>query len=292
MKKHSVCAAVVLVAVISLSGCGDGAAPVQPTQSIAEPGQVFSLSGRVTDIFYHPLGGSRVEVITGPRAGTAATTDDAGRFSMPGTFTGTITVLASRDGYVSETREVPLHPRSYPPPPSGGTASWEIAVPLEPVGPVTNIAGAYGLTLTADSACTDLPPEARTRTYTATLTPTGRSTSLVGQLSDARFFSTVPCPAGRPPDSCTYNQFGVRIAGDHTGFYLGTIEQLRETAYLVVSAAAEGTFGSAGLTTSLSGSFLYCPSEPYLIDQGTWACPGPAGVQCESQNHQLVLVRR
>ena len=152
MKKHSVCAAVVLVAVISLSGCGDGAAPVQPTQSIAEPGQVFSLSGRVTDIFYHPLGGSRVEVITGPRAGTAATTDDAGRFSMPGTFTGTITVLASRDGYVSETREVPLHPRSYPPPPSGGTASWEIAVPLEPVGPVTNIAGAYGLTLTADSA--------------------------------------------------------------------------------------------------------------------------------------------
>jgi hypothetical protein len=96
----------------------------------------------------------------------------------------------------------------------------------------------------------------------------------VATLSNARFFSTVPCPPGRLPETCTYNQFGIRAAGDYAGLYVGTIEQLRETTYLVVGVGGEGSFGPTGITTPLNGSLLYCSGEPYLIDQGTWACPG------------------
>ena len=40
---------------------------------------------------------------------------------------------------------------------------------LAPHGQSANIAGLYTLTFTADSACTNLPDEARTRTYAATI---------------------------------------------------------------------------------------------------------------------------
>ncbi|HEX2462836.1 MAG TPA: hypothetical protein VHJ58_22055, partial [Vicinamibacterales bacterium] len=97
---------------------------------------------------------------------------------------------------------------------------------------------------------------------------------------------------GRPPGTCTYNRLGIGVAGDYAGINFGIVEQLGETTYLVFSAGAGGSFGPAGITAPLSGSVEYCPSEPAQIDQGTWACLGNAGVQCDSQDHQLTLVRR
>jgi hypothetical protein len=63
--------------------------------------------------------------------------------------------------------------------------------------------------------------------------------------------------------------------------------------YLVVTAGIGGTVDPGRIVTPVSGSLLYCPREPFLIDQGTWACPdGAGGVDCESNNHQLRLVTR
>jgi hypothetical protein len=208
---------------------------------------------------------------------------------MPGLFTGTITVRASKDGYVSDTNTFPSHGAVLP-----GGEGVEMQLYLQPLGPNADITGVYTLTLTTDSACTNLPSELRTRTYTATIAA-GRPGSFFATLSDARFHSTVPCPPGRPPETCTYNRFGIGIAGDFATIYFGFIEQLSETTYLVLSAGAGVSVGPTGITAPLDGEFLYCPTEPFLIDQGTWACPSGAGVQdahCESDRHEFALVRR
>jgi hypothetical protein len=274
-------------------GCGDAKPPVQPTLPPVMPApEEFSLSGSVSDTASRPLGGSRVEVIGGPRAGTAVTTDEVGRFSMPGTFTGTIRVTASKDGYASKTNTVSLAGLPLPPPQPGEVRNWGTGFALEPLGPSLNIAGLYTLTLTADGACTDLPTEVRARTYTATVVTTA-SSHFVASLSDARFLSPTPWCNARPPWlTCSYNTIGIGIAGDFAHVGVGIVEQLGEEGYVAITAGAEGSFGATGITTPLSGSFLYCPSEPFLIDQGTWACRANDGVQCDSENHQLTLVRR
>jgi hypothetical protein len=253
----------------------------------------FSLSGSVSDTASRPLGGSRVEVIGGPRAGTAVTTDEVGRFSMPGTFTGTIRVTASKDGYVSKTNTVSLAGLPLPPPQPGEVRNWGTGFALEPLGTSLNIAGLYTLRLTADSACTNLPTEVRTRTYTATVVPTA-SSHFVASLSDARFLSPTPwCNAHPPGLTCSYNTIGIGIAGDYANLGVsGIVEQLGQEGYVALTAGAEGSFGATGITTPLSGSFLYCPSEPYQIDIGEWACRASTGVDCYSRNHQLSLIRR
>jgi hypothetical protein len=274
-------------------GCGDAKPPVQPTLPPVMPApEEFSLSGSVSDTASRPLGGSRVEVIGGPRAGPAVTTDEVGRFSMPGTFTGTIRVTASKDGYLSKTNTVSLAGLPLPPPQPGEVRNWGTGFALEPLGPSLNIAGLYTLTLTADGACTNLPTEVRTRTYTATVVPTA-SSHFVASLSDARFLSPTPWCNARPPGlTCSYNTIGIGIAGEFAHVGGGIVEQLGETTYLVVPTWAEGSFGPTGITAPLSGQFLYCPSEPVMVDQGLWGCLASAGAECDSRNHQLTLVRR
>ena len=71
---------------------------------------------------------------------------------------------------------------------------------LQPHGQSANIAGLYTLTLTADSACTNLPDEARTRTYTATIVPGSRPTTFVGRLSDAQIVASLFSSVLRDPD--------------------------------------------------------------------------------------------
>lgn len=267
-------------------GCGDGKSPVQPTPSpVAPTPQVFSLSGSVRDTASRPLGGSRVEVIDGQRASMVTTTDETGRFSMPGTFTGTVTVTASKDGYVPETTTVPpnLPPnRPLPPPlPPGEVRRWDFSFSLEPHGPSANIAGVYTLRLTADSACTNLPDEARTRTYTATIVPGYRSTTFVGRLSDARIVSSLFSP-----------YFAIGIAGDFANMSVRFVEQLGDT-YLAIDGGAAASFGPSGITTPFNGSFLHCPTEPASAGGEYWWCgAGIEGVECNSSNHQLTLVRR
>lgn len=81
-----------------------------------------------------------------------------------------ITVIASKDGYLSSSRTVPLSPPDRVPPPMEGER-WETYFHLEPLGSFVDVAGVYTMTLTADRTCTNLPDEARTRAYTATIVP-------------------------------------------------------------------------------------------------------------------------
>ena len=253
-------------------GCGDVQVPVLPTPSLPAPTTLaeFSLSGDVYDTAGRPLGGASAEVTSGPRAGTVTTTDEAGRFSMSGTFTGAIAVTASKDGYVPATRTFSQH--------VGHTFS------LEPVGPSVNIAGVYTLTLTADSACTHLPGEVRTRTYTATIVPSPRPTSFLVSLSDARFFSTHNIAMGVAGDFANFATWASINGGP------GIVEQVTETTYALIEGGGTGLFGASGMTTPFDGYFQYCPSEPARGSDGA-RCLASA-VQCDSHTHQLTLVRR
>jgi hypothetical protein len=273
-------------------GCDNAPLPVQPTLSLPAPTlPEFRLSGSVRDTASRPLGGSTVEIIAGPNTGTFTTTNENGRFSMPGSFTGVVTVRASKDGYATETTSIPpLRALDRIPPTEG--SNWDMAFDLAPLGPSANLAGMYTMTLTADRACTNLPQEARTRTYTATITPGFRSTSFIAMLSDARF-PTFAC--GRPGDSCVHNQFGIGIAGDFANMSVGIVEQLNERAYLAIEGGVAASFGASGITAPFSANFLYCPTKPEWTTGEYWACPAGSGgqaVECNSGRHQLALLRR
>ena len=290
-RRHSF-AVVVLTTVALLPGCGNAAAPSLSTTAPTSPGitavDEFRVSGTVTDTAYRPLSGVRVEVADGPKPGTVATTDQSGRFSMPGAFTGRITVVASKEGYLQDSRTIPLGPpRSAPP--AGG--NWELAFYLEPVGPAPSIEGDYTLTLTADTACKNIPADARSRTYTATIAPLfGSRTRFRATLSGAGFVST-------------HDSALISTAGDFATFTVcdsdpsqsyclpGILEEIRVTNYLAIEGEGGATFDAAGMTMRFHGSFEYCPGE-VVLTRDQYQCLATGPVQCESDDHTLTLVRR
>jgi hypothetical protein len=281
-------AANVFVAGLLLAGCGNTRPPAAPAPASVPAGlQDFQFLGAVVDFVGRPLSGARVEVIDGSRAGTVVTTDESGRFSMPGTFTGNITLTVSKEGYARETR--PLFPSGHTLPANPG-GRFEFYFRLESLLPSPNVAGVYTLTLTADKACTDLPAEARTRTYTGTAIASARATVFGGTLSGDQFLPSPFCFAG---GSCSYNHFGVSMVGDYAAVSVGVVERLGDSTYLAITTNSVGTFGLNGMAAPSSGVFLHCPGEPYLIDQGTWACRESGGVECGSYDqHHLALTRR
>jgi hypothetical protein len=270
-----------------LGGCANGSPPpTQPTPA-AEALPPFSVSGSVTDTALRPLGGARVEIVSGQNAGAFAIAGEDSHFKLPGTFTDTITLVASKAGHTTHTRTVAPFGLRPPTRPVDGR-EFSVAFELGLVGSVpADISGLYTVMLTAASTC-NLPEEARTRTYTAAIVPSQSPTRFLATLSDARFFER-PCPQG---GICTHNTLNLGVAGDVVGAYTGLVERIGESNHLVVSASAEGTVTPAGIAGRLGGDLYYCPGEPYLIDQGTWVCQPGTGTWCSAQNHQLTLLRR
>lgn len=122
-------------------------------------------------------------------------------YALPGGFSGTITVRASKDGYISVTKS---YQTAYP--------GWQdLSFSLELSTPSVNIAGNYTLTLTADNACTELPEPARSRTYAAAIVP---SPTLPNQyeavLSGATFYP-----------SALNDRLGIGVAGSFANIQVG-----------------------------------------------------------------------
>ena len=153
---------------------------------------------------------------------------------------------------------------------------------LQPDGPSANLAGAYALTLTADSACTNLPAAARMRRYTAVMTPGYRPTTFVGRLSDARIVASAFSPF-----------LEVSVASDFASVTLGMVERVDETTYLAIQGRAEATIGPSGIDAPFNAGVLLCPAPPEWTAGEYWACAGGVqGVECNAANHQFTLVRR
>ena len=164
------------------SGSEDAYTPTapSPTGSIAQavPLQHFRLQlrGFVTDTAYRPVAGARVEVVDGPSAGVAAVSDADGQFVLSGQFSAATQFLASKEGHESRTQPWSCSVAVCP---GAVNAQPWLGFYLTVHEPTVNIAGDYHLTFIADSACTDLPEAARSRSYRATVTARpadGRST--------------------------------------------------------------------------------------------------------------------
>jgi hypothetical protein len=264
--------------------CGNGHSPLEPTPTAgAAATYEVRLSGSVTDTASRALAGATVQIVGGPTAGMATTTDDHGRFLMPGTFTGTATVRASKDGYEPETTALPpsIPPgRSVPLPPPGEVVRWDMGFSLQPDGPSANLAGVYTLTLSTDSSCTTLPEEARTRTYTVTIVPGLRSTRFVGTLGGARIVFAPYSP-----------YFEIGVARDFANASFLVVEQLTATTFLAIEGGATASVGPSGFTAPFNASFLHCPTMPTYREY--WWCGAEVqGIECNSPNHQFTLVRR
>jgi hypothetical protein len=122
------------------------------------------------------LAGATVEIVVESQTVASTTSDADGHVVLSGSFAAPVTCRASKAGYVTESEFAHAQPPS-----SNGSVAFTL--PLAPT--VKIVTGDYTLTFVADSACTDLPDDVRTRTYAATIT-------------------SVPSSANQSPDGTLY----------------------------------------------------------------------------------------
>ena len=292
---RSLAALFIAVALAGCSGSDGGYTPTAPSFNGARPEsaiiQAFSmqLRGFVTDTAFRPLAGARIEVVDGESAGVAAVADADGQFVLSGRFNAATLFRAVKDGHVSRTQ------------------TWNCSVPncfthnsaqpwlgfyLSVLEPTVNISGDYRLTFFADSACTDLPEVARTRSYRATV---------VARPSDGR--STVPgfdLKADGAEFVGTLDGFPIGAAGTRMSLWLharhdpAIVEDLGDNTYLAFSGTAAATVGHDGIiaiSTAFDGWIEHVVLSGPL---GAWyfpQAPAISKVTCDSTHHQVTLTR-
>jgi Carboxypeptidase regulatory-like domain len=273
--KSAVRLAIVLPVAVTLlgfqSGCDRGptgptlpirAATPPPTSSPAPTFEV-SLSGPVADNVGRPLADARVEVIDGPRRGVFAMTDASGDYALPGVFSDSVGLRASKAGYVAVTQTF------FGGHPGENVFGFRLQTPTS-----INLNGDYTLTITVNPACSQFPLEARSRTYQATAAPAPNSTnSYMLALSGATF-------------SSAYNKMFASVAGDFVAFRFypdidaGPLtEELSPATTLSFLGEASGLFDGRSISVPFTGQLEYRSDNR-------------APVQCDSSGHTLTLTRR
>jgi hypothetical protein len=220
------------------------------------PSGTFKLSGYVYESGGIQLCGDRVEILDGPSAGQSYSGCGYRFYGV----SGDLHVRASKEGYQAETKSISM------------TGHQTLDFTLAPLIPPTSVAGRYTLTLTASSSCTQLPKDAMTRTYIATVDQDGARVRVT--LTGATFLHEYDSPG---------NQFSGEIHGNAITFGFGGndeegqydfLEQLSPSTRLSVTGTAVGVTTPAGMTLQLTGALT--------INYG--ALPS-----CTATDHQLVF---
>jgi Carboxypeptidase regulatory-like domain len=271
---------------ISCVGCGEAPSPTGPTSPAhptppapAPPSCSYCIDsrtqsllfGRVSDTAFRTLSDVRVEIVEGSQAGAFAITESNGGFTIPGPFSGAISVRASKEGYVTATQQIQI-------------LNHGVNFYLDTTSPSVDMTGQYSLTLVADSTCTAIPDVARKRTYQMAVAHHPRlwPSEYEGVLSGATFY--------RSDDFRVFIGVSGNIARLFIGEYgEGLVEELGSST-VEIWGVLDALMNSSGSSGSFSGAFTYCgglPSGP----RGTFdTCPArPA--YCEALNHQFTLQR-
>jgi hypothetical protein len=177
---------------------------------------------------------------------------------------------------------------------SDAAAARQIDFRLVSTVPAASIAGAYTLTVTADAHCADLPAQARTRTYSASVT---------GSLwSPTTFFDVWVSGPSFLSGFDSAERFAISVAGDFVRFRFGSedgqpvfVERLSKTAYLAIGGASSASIPTlpSSFTAALDGYVEYCemkaatavPVQGYLYGCATEQVLTRA--RCESKDHQV-----
>lgn len=208
------------------------------------------------------MAGVKVEVVDGPQAGTSVLSGPDGRFSLSVAPADTVTLRATKDGYVTANKTVPVP--NCPGCPATTPTTFLTLVALENVRLQT---GPYTMTWVTDSACTTIPENVRTLTYAATVTP---------DITDPGYQVDAGTAASR---------FGIGLAGNDLAieideglhFAVPPNGSVALFAYAVISVA----------TSPVSIAFPVTGKIDYLGPE-----TGFTHVTCQSSNHQLILTRQ
>ena len=223
---------------------------------VLEPG-TFRVSGTVTESG-RPFPGVRVTVLTGRRAGLQAPTEDDGTYVLYG-LTGTVELGVSEEGLQPQVRAITISDHRV------------VDFNLQPMPGYDSVNGDWTLTFQASSSCgSQLPPEAATRTFRATLTQRGPVLSVALDAPGRVVFDGYPSEA-----------FG-GVSGDSVGFYLQRdpdegpaprwvlLEMFQPGRFVGISGPVNGHRTGNTITGTLSGYFsVYRSSGPSYLSPGT-----------------------
>jgi len=296
-QRASLIGIVTLVIAQGLAACGERStlAPSDPPGSqpgvISPPNgtQTRTLRGIVGDTIARPLRGAKVEVLDGPQAGSVATTDFSGWFTLIAALADTTRLRVSKEGHVSATGTIAFWRRDGP--------TDYVSMALAVLAPPVSIVGDYSLTFVADDACTTVPEELRTRTYAATIEP---------DLVDPRIPAGTFLWANISGVSFLANQrrIPILIAGDVVSFWLGEhgygaffVEQVAPSTYLQFDGSATVSAGPSpisSLSATFEGAVDYCVMRSPMTGSH-YDCDrtrAVSNVHCVSNKHRLTLTRR
>lgn len=278
---------VLLVLAQVMAGCGDSPSPWAPSRvpPVTTGGQV---AGIVYDTAFRPLAGARVEIVDGPEAGKSTVADGKGQFllNLTGTFDDTTRFRASNEGHIAAIAT--RGPRC-----AACTPNWWIYFNLAVLAAPVNLAGDYTLTFIADSSCANLPNEARTRTYAATIALAAPS----HYPADTHFDVAL----SGPPFLESHKTFPLHVAGDYVAGWLGDlhgspglVEKVAANSYFTLAGAVEASVTVAStISATLDGAVDFCVLNSEWGSR--YSCSSGEVVtraQCVSQKHQLILTRR
>jgi len=268
----------------TLTGCGSSrstpaGSTFAPTATSPAPAGSQKLNGYVGDTGFRRIAGADVEVLDGPQAGMRLTSDANGEFTFTGVFSGGVTMRATKEGYVPATETVRIYP-------SGPYVFFSLVSLVAPV----QIAGDYTLTITADSSCTSLPEDVRTRSYSASLIEVRNgnapaNTFFSGHVTGGQFYRNA-------------SSFWIGVSGDYLGIstdldgpsLVEEVETSRYVAYAIDAAATGVTSGAVSISVPFTGTIEYCESSSLgaYYDCTVYA----RREQCTGTNGRLTLTRR
>ena len=287
-------AVLVLLVAVACAACGSGNLITGPS---AEPPQ-RSVAGVVQDASFRPIAGAQVAIVG---TGLSTVTGADGSFELTGGIASPLTVRVAKEGYVTETRAADW-PTCTPPPGSSLPCPLTrigMLFSLESLGQAVDISGDYTMTLAADSACQDLPSEARSRTFTASIVPYGPTRT--------RYVIAVQASSLRGSAA-----FDAGVTGDFLALRLtldpGLIDQIAPNTYLIAGggggASTTVVSGASLIAATFDGLLEYCRLKDSSSDpvngcsSGSSALAEPTPSQpvnfagCQSRNHRLTFTRR
>jgi hypothetical protein len=241
------------------------------TPVIVVPPGTFRLAGLVRESSV-PVFGARVEVTSGTGQGLATTT--AGTYRLYG-VAGDVEILVTGDGYLEQRKRLQV---------ANHLATLDFDLQLS--GPRAEVGGTYRLRVTAAPECgAMLPPEARTRTFTAVVRQEGPRLTVV--LEGSRFFVDRSRTFNRFFGTAERNRVTFYISGPQDFYYSSygpdVVEQLTDTTLYTISGSVSATVSSAGVSGTLDG----------LVEAVQGNQPGRLQriASCRSTGHQFVLSR-
>ena len=233
------------------------------------PDGTFRVLSRVMEPGGFPVPNVSVTVTSGSAAGQRMLTGVDGRTSLYG-IAGPARVSVSKENYTSGSQDILVT-----------APDQQVDFELSPSAPIEQVAGIYTFTIAASSRCSStLPEEARSRTYTATVTSEGRALAVV--LSGATFLASNSRFAGRLDPGRLFFDLGSYGYGFYYSYFPSgsyVIELLTANRLRIVGTL-NGRVSGNTISGNLSGAIQVITAQ------------GAAVASCFGGDHQFSFVRR